>query len=192
MNFINDENYIDIIKEKTNIYDFEFVDCVFENCKFIECNITHCTFSECKFINCSFVGNRMKDISLLFSEFIECTIVGVSWLDLQAGSITFPIAKLQRCYLKYNDFEKMNFKKFDFEESSIIDSNFVRCNLSESNFKNCDLKNTHFAECDLKKSDFRKAKGYEINMIDNQIKGAKFTYIDAINLLKYFDIVIEK
>ena len=33
MNFINDENYIDIIKEKTNIYDFEFVDCVFENCK---------------------------------------------------------------------------------------------------------------------------------------------------------------
>lgn len=127
----------------------------------------------------------------MVAEFIVCTIVGLIWTSLDSGSISFPIGRLEDCYLKYNEFEKTNFKKFDFKKSSIVDSNFIRCNLSESKFKNCDLKNTHFSECDLKKADFREAKGYEINPLNNLIKGAKFSREEAILLLKYLDIIIE-
>ncbi len=191
MQIVSDKNFKDITIDKENIFDIEFLDCVFENCKFNECILVNCTFSECKFIDCSFVGLKTKNVSILFAEFIECTIVGLNWANLDSGSISFPIGKLKNCYLKYNEFEKMNFKKFDFEKSSIVDSNFVRCNLGESNFNMCDLKNTHFAECDLRKADFREAKGYGINAFDNIIKGAKFSRAEVVSLLKYFDIIIE-
>ena len=117
------------------------------------------------------MGLKSKNVSVLFAEFIECTIVGLNWANLDSGSISFPIGKLKNCYLKYNEFEKMNFKKFDFEKSIIVDSNFVRCNLGESNF--------------------REAKEYGINAFDNIIKGAKFSRAEVVSLLKYFDIIIE-
>ena len=51
---------------------------------------------------------------------------------------------------------------------------------------------TEFSDCDLRKSDLRKARGYNINLLSNRIKGAKFSYPDVINLLEPFDIKIEK
>ena len=111
---------------------------------------------------------------------------------LKDTGLSFPIQKLNKCYLKYNNFENMNFKKFDFIQSSILESVFENCNLAESNFKNCELKNTEFSGCDLRKSDFRKATGYNINLATNRIKGARFSYPEVINLLNPFEIVIEK
>ncbi len=56
------------------------------------------------------MGLKSKNVSVLFAEFIECTIVGLNWANLDSGSISFPIGKLKNCYLKYNEFEKMNSK----------------------------------------------------------------------------------
>lgn len=192
MNTLTNRIYNNKNFDKMNLFDLEFEDCIFEKCKFSECNLIDCTFNDCKFVNCTFVGLQTKNVNILFAEFESCTIIGIKWHELQKGSISFPIGKLDKCYLKYNQFDTLNFKKFDFKKSSVVDSTFARCDLSESSFKDCDLKNTDFIECDIKKADFRGAKDYNIDLMKNITKGAKFSYPEAISLLKYFNIVIEK
>ena len=46
MQTFSDKNFKDLTIEKENIFDMEFVDCVFENCKFSECHLFNVTFSE--------------------------------------------------------------------------------------------------------------------------------------------------
>lgn len=41
------------------------------------------------------MGLKSKNVSVLFAEFIECTIVGLNWTNLDSGSISFPIGKLK-------------------------------------------------------------------------------------------------
>lgn len=192
MRSFSNEKFTDVIKEQATIADCEFVDCVFQNCKFTDCEFENCTFSECQFVRCSVTNMRASEVHMLFVSFTECNLIGIRWADFQSGIVSFPIQKLEKCYLKYNDFEKMRFKKFDFSHSSIIDSFFVNCDLSESNFRDCKLKDTEFSDCDLKKTDFRRASGYKIDATDNRIKGAKFTYPDVLNLLQPFEVIIEK
>lgn len=190
--YFENQNFDCITKEQVRICDYEFEACVFTNCKFNNCHFTNCSFIDCRFVNCTFFGLKFQNVQLVFGEFEDCAIVSFDWNILQAGGITFPIQTIKNCFLKYNNFEKMNLKKFDFTGSKLLDCTFAYCNLSESNFKNCDLQNTAFEQCDLKKADFRSAKGYNINLTANQTKGAKFSYPEVIDLLKFFDIIIEK
>ena len=182
MKSFSDKKFTDVLKDRDKIEDCEFIDCVFEKCK----------FTECSFIDCTFTNIQSKNTKMVFSTFKNCAIISVVWAIFQSGQISFPIQKFDKCYLKYNDFENMNFRKFDFLQSSLIDCVFINCNLSESNLKACNLQNTEFSDCDLRKCDFRKASGYNINLLNNRTKGAKFSYPDVINLLDAFDIKIEK
>ncbi len=192
MKSFSNKKFADILKDHDKIVDCEFIDCIFEKCKFADCTFINCIFSECSFLDCGFTNIQSKETNMLLSTFINCNIIGVCWANFQSGSFSSPIYKFDKCYLKYNDFEKLSFKKFDFLQSSLIDCFFVNCDLSESNFKSCNLHNTEFSDCDLRKSDLREARGYNINLLSNRIKGAKFSYPDVINLLEPFDIKIEK
>lgn len=68
---------------------------------------------------------------------------------------------------------------------------FAKANLSGSSFYGCDLSDTEFFQCDLRKSDFRQASGYKVDVLSCQVKGAKFSYPEAINLLHYLGISVE-
>ncbi len=192
MRTYSDKVFTGIVKERIDITDCEFIYCTFEKCKFVDCVFINCVFSECKFVECSIANMQVKESRMSYSSFVKCSLVSIRWKNLQSGSVFYPIEKLDSCYLKYNEFENMSFKKFDFMQSRIVDSVFVGCNLSESNMKNCDLKNTEFTDCDLRKSDFRYASGYNVSLLNNRVKGARFSYPDVLNLLSVFDIGIEK
>lgn len=191
MKSFSNKIFTDISKDHAEIVGCEFLDCTFEKCKFTDCTFIDCIFSECCFNDCTITNMQPKDTNMVFATFIGCAVVGVNWTALQSGSIVSPIQKFDKCYLKYNNFEDISFKKFDFLQSSLIDCVFMKCDLSESNLKNCNLQNTEFSDCDLRKSDFRKASGFNINLFNNRIKGAKFSYPEVINLLNPFDIKIE-
>ena len=76
----------------------------------------------------------------------------------------------------------MAFPKFDFSGSSITGSMFAKANLSGSSFYGCDLSDTEF---------FQQASGYKVDVLSCQVKGAKFSYPEAINLLHYLGISVE-
>lgn len=85
----------------------------------------------------------------------------------------------------------MAFPKFDFSGSSITDSTFAKADLSGGSFHGYDLTDTEFFPCDLRRSDFRQASGYKVDIMSCQVKGAKFSYPEAINLLHYLGILVE-
>lgn len=187
-----EKTYKNVLQENKTIKDCQFSDCVFEQCRFTDCVFINCLFSNCRFTECSIVNLQANGTGMAFTTFVKCELVGIRWDKLETGIISFPIEKLENCFLKYNVFEKMNFKKFNFLRSAITESSFSECDLSDSNFYDCNLKGTTFADCDLRKSNFGKATGYNIDIKTNKIRGAKFSYPDVLNLLRGFGITIEK
>lgn len=170
----------------------EFIDCKFVNCSFEDCKVVYCNFSECKFIKCNIIGLGSEYSEVKFIEFDDCILVGINWSSLlPLGRFSKPIQRIVNCKLKYNTFSKMSFRKFCFSDSSITGSMFAECNLIESNFRKCDLSETEFFRCDISKADFRDSTGYRIDIMSNKMKGARFSYPEAINLLYSLGVKIE-
>lgn len=171
---------------------YEFIDCTFVGCTVEHCKLLNCVFSDCKFEKCSVANIEVKDSRMVFSEFVSCNLVGIDWLTLLPdGKFAIPISKLQSCHLKYNTFTEVKFNKFDFSGTEIVRSMFAKCELGGSNFRRCKLNETEFFQCDIRKADFREASGYQIDIMTNKMKAAKFSYPDAICLLDGLELEIE-
>lgn len=171
--------------------DLEFVDCLFENCTLEGCKMDRCRFTDCTFIGCSILNLKTERSYMTSCKFAHCDLTGINWGDLMSGGYLIPIEQLDHCRLKYNQFVEMNFVKFDFSSSSITASMFADCNLTSGNFSKCDLDRTEFFRCNLSKADFRLASGYQIDTSVNQLKGARFSFPEVVNLLNSLGIVIE-
>ncbi len=143
-----------------------------DSCKFLDCNFENCTFEEglligCKFINCRFDQCTIISLKSKYSEiknavFHKCNLVGIHWHTLlPSGKYSYAVNALENC------------------------------NLTECNFKNCRLESTQFFKCNLQKAGFRNAKGYVIDIHNNQMKAARFSFPDVIRLLETLNIKIE-
>lgn len=170
----------------------DFIDCSFINCTFESCKLVRCSFSECSFKQCRIANLKSEYSEIKFIRFIDCVIIGMNWsLLLPGGRLCAPIQELRSCKLKYNSFSQMALPKFSFAGNEIKGSIFAECVLSESSFRGCGLNDTEFFKCDIRKADFRDATGYKIDIMSTKIKGAKFSYSEAANLLYGLGITIE-
>lgn len=174
------------------IRNVEFADCVFDSCDFADCRIFGCHFSECVFRDCTVAGLQSEMSALRFAQFENCSIVGVDWTPLRpSGKFGEPVRDFENCRLKYNTFTDMSFRKFPFAGNALVGCLFGDSNLMEADFRGCDLKETEFLRCDLRKADFRDASDYRIDILSCKMKGARFSYGEALNLLAVLDIKIE-
>jgi uncharacterized protein YjbI with pentapeptide repeats len=127
------------------------------------------------------LGCRLQDIL-----FEECKIVGVDFYKCEKLiHIQFKKSILQTC-----NFTDLKLKGISFSGSKIREGYFTNTELQESDFTDTDLLGTIFHQCNLTKSDFRNAKNYSIDLYSNNLKKAKFSFPEAINLLKSLDIEI--
>ena len=63
--------------------------------------------------------------------------------------------------------------------------------LTEALFSSCSLNGTTYLDCDLRKANFKEAKGYLIDVTRNLIKGAQFSYPEALTLLDSLGIIVD-
>jgi uncharacterized protein YjbI with pentapeptide repeats len=85
--------------------------------------------------------------------------------------LKIPKAKIINCEAKEVEFTETDFTGAVFTETNFEKSQFFKTNLSEA--------------------DFRGARNYDIDIINNTIKKAKFSYPEAVSLLNNLDIIIE-
>ena len=85
----------------------------------------------------------------------------------------------------------MNFSKFNFSTNDIVDSTFSDCRLSCASFKGCNLKFTEFLRTDITGADFTGASGYQVEITTCRMKGARFSFPEAMNLLNGLGVEIE-
>ena len=181
---------LDLVEQSISYCEFtecEFVDCSFENVEVLSCTFLDCTFVNCRFIHVTGQRSMMRS-----SVFEDCTLTSIDWTHWVSGSAFYdPFTKLTRCKMKYNQFTSMNLNKFNFSGCEILDSMFGECQLVSSNFMDCNLDKTEFFRCNLSKADFRRAAGYRVDLMTAQLKGAKFSFPEVVNLLYSLGIKIE-
>lgn len=164
--------------------DFRFLECEFNGCTFENCKLAWTRFTDCKFNRCAVISPEPEESCIQLAEFKDCSLIGVNWNSLIPKSrFSDPIASLKNCRMKYNTFSGNGFRKFDFSGNEIVDSMFNECELMESSFRSCKLEGTEFFRCDARKADFRDASGYQIDVMTNKLKGARFSFPEVINLL---------
>ena len=81
-------------------------------------------------------------------------------------------------------------KNSSFKGSKLKDSHFTNTILKGADFSDVDLSGTVFHNCDLCNGDFSTAVQYDIDPRTNKIKKAKFSFPEAVGLLRAFDITI--
>lgn len=85
----------------------------------------------------------------------------------------------------------MELTGFDFTTNTFGECTFDDCKLHGVSFRRAELGNSHFTRCDLTTADFRDARGYAIELSDNKLKGARFSFPDVVTLLDGTGIQIE-
>ncbi len=179
--------------EETVLEDAQYFECVFVKCAFSRVAMRNVTFSNCVFEDCALRNVTFRECSMLNSVFQRCALMGLDWSVLRRHGTRLSLLRgMRSCSIKYNTFMDMKMAKMDFSDSILHDCYFQECDLKQTDFRRCDLQNTVFQACSLSKADFRDARNYRINVMNNAITRAKFSHPDVVGLLSGFDIVIEE
>lgn len=162
-----------------------FNECAFENCDFSESDLRKTRFCICTFINCNLSLTKLEGCRFQEVKFVDCKIVGAEFFKCDK---TFFSADFKNCLAQYCNFSDLNMKNTSFSGSKLRDGHFTNTLLSGADFSDVDLTGTTFHNCDLCKADFSKASRYDIDPQTNKIKKAKFSFPEAVGLLRAFDI----
>lgn len=190
MEYFEGECFDKVINEEAEYDNLGFSDCSFYNCSFLDISVIESRFSNCEFHNCIIGNIKFTNVNALNCQFINCILIGIDWSDLQEGKLV-PFSEFNKCTLRYNYFINFNLMKQKYDGCTFEGCTFEQCNLSEASFRDTELSETRFIQNDLRKCDFSNAQNYSINIKENLIKQAKFSFPEAINLLKELEIIVE-
>lgn len=164
----------------------------FEECVFSKINLTDCKIEKCRFLNCKFensVLSAIKPINSAFTDIVfkDSKVIGFDWtLAQKIDSLAFA-----NCQINYSNFRFLILAKIKIINCLAKEADFTEADLSEGDFTGTDFEGSRFFKTNLSKTNFQKAKNYFIDIRNNNIKKARFTYPEVIGLLKSMDIIVE-
>ena len=91
-------------------------------------------------------------------------------------------------YFEGELFERISLSEEVIQGCEFVDCRFVNCSFEKCRVIQCGFPECRFEACraaDLRRSDFRQASGYKVDIMSCQVRGAKFSYPEAIHLLPY-------
>jgi fluoroquinolone resistance protein len=193
----NQESYIkqnfkeiNLIKDKIELKEFD-------NCSFVDCNFSETTFYKCKFYECNFRNCNLSLIDLSHSSFYDTIfenskVIGINWTKAHWTKVKLssPL-QFYKCSLNFSSFFGLYLREIVIEEciAEEIDLREADCELA--NFRQTDFLNSHFMKTNLKKADFTDAINYNIDVFSNFLKGAKFSFPEAMSLLNCLEIELQ-
>ncbi|HQQ62192.1 MAG TPA: pentapeptide repeat-containing protein [Pseudomonadales bacterium] len=168
----------------------------FDGCTFRDCDFSEAVFSKCKFIDCRFLQCNLSVVKVPFSKFADvvfeaCKLVGVDWTKAAWSSLSLasPLT-FRECILNDSSFFRLALKEMVMEGCKARDVDFRECNLEEADFGYTDLANSLFNKTNLSRANFAEAVHYDIDILVNGIKGAKFSRYEAVRLLEGLGIAL--
>ena len=143
-----------------------FVDCQFRNV-----NLSGCSLTSSSFRNCQFSDSKM---------------VGMNWSSCNGLSDL----KFSQCLLNHNVFQLTKINFFEFIDCELKDCDFSEASLKNVDFTGSNLEGSFFSRTNLENANFTRASKYSLDITQNSIKGAGFSYPDVLALLAPFEIKI--
>lgn len=192
--FLDGEQYFELSFSKLELPEGCYKDIEFEECNFSDCDFSGTKFQSCKFINCDFTRCNLSLLSLNNSRvfgvtFLESKLVGVDWTRATWAihHIDFEL-RFQRCILNDSSFFGLRLNRLVLDECKLHDVDFREGDFKESSMNYCDFNNSLFMRTNLQNADFCESTGYAIDVLENQVKGAKFSRFEALSLLECLGI----
>jgi uncharacterized protein YjbI with pentapeptide repeats len=168
----------------------------FEDCSFVSCNFSETKFVKCKFLECTFRSCNLSVISVAgcsFGDvsFEESKVIGVNWTQANWPRIRLNSPfRFDKSILDNCSFYGLGLKGLAMVECKAREADFRHADCSEANFTHTDFAGSMFGSTNLSRADFSEARNYNIDISNNVIKKARFTWPDAMNLLRHLDIEI--
>jgi len=175
--------------EDPDFSDGEFYKCTFRDCELPGRTISSCKFEKCRFERCNLATTQLMGSSFIDCKFDSCRLSGIDW-SLVNASMGLKLV-CNKCDLSYSMFIRVNISRSQFTKCKILEVDFTEAVLRECEFSGSDMMGSRFNNTDLQKADFRKVRDYVFNPAQNKCKGAKFSRVEAENLLLPFGIEID-
>lgn len=183
------KEYFEETFKRLDLQDLVLVGAEFEECTFIDCNFTSATFERCNFINCSFKGCQLSLISVPYTRlfgisFLECKLVGVDWSRATWSEYhkDFEIS-FRQCILNDSSFFGLSLQGLVLDECKVQDVDFREGDFSHAVMTYSDFTHSLFMRTNLQSANFVESTQYSINVLENQLKGAKLSKHEAVYLL---------
>ena len=167
----------------------EFDDCTFTKCNFSDATISKCKFIDCTFTNCNLSSMEVKHSRFLQVSFDNCKMMGIDWTKASWPSVaSFAALKFKQCGISYSSFFGLSLQEISIEECKAHEVDFRDGNFNQANFCYSDFSLSLFNRTCLTNVNFEEASNYDIDVINNEIKGAKFSRFEAVRLLECLEI----
>jgi uncharacterized protein YjbI with pentapeptide repeats len=168
----------------------------FDGCTFIDCHFSDAEFIKCKFTDCLFKNCNLSLVKVSQSAFFDvvfeaCKVIGINWTMASWPTIKLssPL-KFYQSILNDCTFLGLSLREIVISECKAHDVDFREADCSEADFSFTELTHSLFNKTNLSYANFSDAQNYAINVFLNEIKGAKFTLPEAVNLLRCLEIEI--
>ncbi|HKM38571.1 MAG TPA: pentapeptide repeat-containing protein [Thiopseudomonas sp.] len=184
------QQYFEESFKSLDLPDLVCVGTEFEECSFIDCTFTSATFENCNFINCSFARCQLSLIRVPYTRFfaisfVECKVLGVDWTraNWSAYHKDFEIS-FRQCILNDSSFFGLTLQALVLDECKVQDVDFREGDFSHAVMTYSDFTHSLFMRTNLQSANFAEATQYSINILENQVQGAKFSKHEAVYLLE--------
>jgi len=186
------ERFSNLTSTGESYEDLIFSECEFEDVTLMSPSFTRCVFRDCRFIRCRIESPRARETFLTRAEFDGCFLSGVQWCEFVPGNrFSEMLCAVRDSTVRYSNFSQMSFPKFDFSSVGLIECMFAECDLKTACFRGTELSRTEFFRCDMQEADFRDAFGYQIDVLTCKVRGARFSFPEAIGLLGSLGVKID-
>ena len=120
-------------------------------------------------------------------------MIGVDWTIASWPKPTLgsPI-NFHNCGVDFSNFFGLSLPKISFKGSSVKDVEFSETDLTDGDFSNAILTKSRFSQTNLTRANFQDATEYSIDVTNNWLAKARFSFPEAISLLRSLDIELSE
>jgi uncharacterized protein YjbI with pentapeptide repeats len=188
----DEHQFRDLLLDGSEIVSVAFRDCLFIGCSFGEAALRACRFSGCTFEGCDLSLAQVSASSFSNVRFERSKLIGINWTeaDWPMGQPLFPPVSFFDCAISYSTFAGLGLAGASLVRCVAREADFTETDLSGADCRETDFADSRFIATNLTDADFSGATGYIISPTLNTLRRTKFSFPEAIALLRALDIVL--
>ncbi len=187
-----DEEFRDLVLDRQDVGYTDFRECTFVRCSLRETVLRGCRLLGCTFRECDLSLAQVRDCSLRNTRFEHSKVIGINWAAAAwpNGKPLFPSVDFADCAISYSTFIGLRLNGISIVRCVARDVDFTNADLTGADCRHTDFADSLFFHTNLTEADFSGATNYIISATLNTLKGTKFSFPDALDLLRALDIVL--
>lgn len=174
-----------------DLQGFEFEACTFSRSDFTSATLSGFRFIDCTFTDCNFNHAKLPSTRMRGSIFERCKLMEVNWTLLEWSRLmTTAELTFRDCVLSDGVFFGLLLDEVIMQSCKAHRADFRESSLRRADLTFTDFTDAKFGRSNLTDADFCEATAFNIDVLNNEMKGSKFSRFEAARLLFGLDIEV--